>query len=197
MDILFRAFLPNQPRTAPPGELHVRPLLPADEERLALSSIALEKGLDGFVWGDGPTRTIVARLEPTLDDMLAVLILEELLNHRPVPQAQLLAQYSLTLRKGFRPTSKVPLEDSPQGIFRVTRNRANQEQGKRLDDPDTARRFLADWARMAKRLREALAQKLDPREVPIFAGDMEFEAERKYLRNDESIYRRDEERSER
>src|SRR5262245_21858460 len=110
MDIVFRAFLPNQSRTAPSGEVHVRPLNPADEDRLGLACIALEKGLEGFVWGDGPTQTIVVRIEPSLDDMLAAQILEDLLENRPMPRASLLAQYAVAQRQGFRPNSKVSLE---------------------------------------------------------------------------------------
>src|SRR5262245_16199788 len=165
MEIVFKSFMPSDPRTAPPGELHLRERVPAANHQFeGLIEIALdqEKGLNGFVRGEGSIQRIVIRLDPSLDDMLAALVVQELLENRSAPQAKALADYAVALRKGVRPSSKVPFHDSPHAIFRAIRNLANRNPDDRLDDPETAGRFLAGWERMARKFREAFAANRDP-----------------------------------
>jgi hypothetical protein len=191
MQVTFRPFRPDEPRTAPPGELHLRPADPADDHSAELTALALDRGEAAFVRGEGPLQKVVVREDATLDDMLAVLILEEKAAGRPLPGAGAFARYAASLRQGIRPSS-LPVEDSLEGIFATVRNNA----GGRLTDPAVAARFLAGWERMAGVLRPALEQGVDPHAQPLFGGPA-FQMERKFLLSDESVYRQDVRRGQR
>ena len=80
MNIIFRDFKRDEPRTAPPGELHLRPIDPQCDAALACA--AVENGLKGFVGGssEAKVQTVVLRKDATFDDMLALLVLQELLD---------------------------------------------------------------------------------------------------------------------
>jgi hypothetical protein len=185
MEIVFRQFNPSEP--VPSGELHLRPLNPGKQYD-ALAAIALDDGPAGFVHGEGEIRRVVVRLDPNLDDMLAVFVLEELLNNRPKPP-KALAHYADALSKGFRPSTTIPYYDSPHAIFRAIRNQANEKPDDGLDDPAVAGKFLTGWFKMADKFRDVLQAGQNPLER--FAEPYEFISERQFLQKDESIYQRD------
>ena len=185
MRIAF-ANLSRQAAPPPPGELQLRPADPGDLDRTDLTALALEKGLGGFVRGDGPVLRIVAPLDPTLDDMAAVLVLQEELGGKARPPAAAFARYVASLRKGIRPTDKVPLEESAEALFLHFRHRA----GDPLSDEVRAARFLADWNRLAVGIREALARGADPHREALFGEESPFEEERHFLRKDRPRYER-------
>jgi hypothetical protein len=192
MKIEFRPLAREEVREAVAGELHVRPLNPRYDAALACG--ALELGVEGFVQGALPIRTIVVRTEPTLDDMLALLVLQELLAGRTeVCRGAHLAQYAANLRQGYRPDSRaIPLEDSPAAVFRALYDiEVPDSKPEGLKDEKTKERFLARWERMAKLLRPAMAANIDPRAEPILTRDQTFDNERAFLREDEKKYRED------
>jgi hypothetical protein len=160
----------------------------ADAGRTDLAALALHYGEAAFVKGEGPARVLVVQHEPTLDDMLAVLLLQErLAGRQPPPGAEAFARYTASLRQGVRPAEDVPVEESPEAFFAAIR----QDAGDRLTEPAKAARFLAGWERMAAVLRPALAAGIDPhRQTPFAPGDL-LQHERQFLRRDRDVYRRD------
>ncbi len=192
MEIVFR-LLPGGPDAKPAlDELLLRPANRGDADRIDLTALALEKGVAGFVRGEGPVLTIVAPLQPTVDDMLAVLILQFELMEEQRPAAEAFARYVASLRKGLRPTDAVPLEESLEGLFAHFRDRAGD-----LSDEARAARFLEDWGRLARILRPALARGADPHREVLFGKGSPFEAERQYLQTDRLVYERDRDAGER
>src|SRR5579871_5013109 len=107
MDIRFRTFQPDEPRIAPPGELHVRPVDARDEALPQLASLAVEKGAAGFVRGNGPISCFVLKRVPTFDDMLALLLIQEELAGRRLEGARPFALYAAALRRGVRPNPSI------------------------------------------------------------------------------------------
>ena len=94
MDIVFRRIPFDSPRSAPLGELHVRPDAKHDT---ALARLALI-GRGGFIGGGEPNpTTLVVTAEPTLDDMLAALFLQHDFSNSPA--AQDFARYVSSLRE--------------------------------------------------------------------------------------------------
>jgi hypothetical protein len=170
-----------------PGELYLRPAAPEDLHRLDRAGLALAKGVKGFVCGAGTVERIVVPVDPTLDDMVAALLVERELEGAPRPPAADFARYTATLRKGLRPTAKVPLAESPEGIFAHFR----QEAGDPLSDPKRAAVLLAGWRRMAEVLWPALCRGADPHGEALFGEGTPFEAERQFLHHDEHLYEHD------
>jgi hypothetical protein len=187
MEIAFRRFLPEEPDVAPADELHVRPRPGKDVHRIDMACLALERGVDGFVHGEGPLVRLVVKIEPTLDDMLAALLLQEERAGRKPAGAGPLAHYAAAVRRGVRPAPAIPLEDSPEALFLALR----QDAGRSLQDETTPTRFLQGWEKMAAVLRPALDAGTDPHQKSLFADRPEFTAERAFLRKDHEVYQRD------
>src|SRR5262249_45001104 len=151
------------------------------------------RGPAGFVRGDGPVGRIVLQQDPSFDDLLAALILEEQLAGRPVPENTPFAHYAAALAEGLRPSDRVPLEQSVEGVFAKLR----VEAGDPLPDPQRAATFLDGWSRLAAVLRPAMAQGIDPHRQPLFAGRTEFQRDLQYLGKDHETYRDDRRRGQR
>src|ERR1700676_1622572 len=86
------------------GELLIQASDAAARDELAL--LALEHGIAAFPQGAAPLHTLVVTAGPTLDDMLAALIVEERLAGRPLPEGlQPFARYANLRRTGLTPSS--------------------------------------------------------------------------------------------
>jgi hypothetical protein len=193
MQIDFRRFRPGAAAPAR-DELLVLPRDPADADRLDMACLALEKGPDGFVRGEGEVRRVVVKIEPTLDDMLAALLLEQRLAGQPLAKAWAFAHYAAAVRRGVRPApNTVAVADSPEALFLVLR----QQAGDHLTEAATALRFAQGWRKMAAVLLPALERGADPHKEVVFADRPEFAAERRFLQADRDNYLRDRHRGRR
>src|SRR5256885_1901474 len=134
MQIEFRPLNPDIPRNALPGELVVRPSNSSDFDRTDLTRLALERGVAAFVRGQAPITRIIVSDDPSLDDLVAVLVLEAELAGKPLPTDSPWGHYVAVLRGGMRPNRNLPIEDSLEGLFAMIR----QEAGDPLTDPLTA-----------------------------------------------------------
>src|SRR5262245_14286058 len=179
MDIVFRRIPFNSPRTAPPGELHVRAL--DAKHDTALAKLALS-GRAGLVGGDDPNpKTLVIGDKPTLDDMLASLFLQH--SFEDSPAAQDFARYVSSLRQGLSPTraggpSPIPIERSLEAVYRVIRHNAVEDAANTetsLTNAGRRARFLADWERIAALIRKKIAAGVDPHRQPLFDDTSAFD----------------------
>lgn len=183
-DLVFRRYAAEDAGPAA-GELVLRPR-PALGETVCrqLALLALEKGLDAFLRGDGPVRHIVVQADPTLDDMLAALIVERLAMGLPLPAGlRACASYAANAREGLKATD-LPLQDSLEGIYLAIR----QQAGADLTDCATSVRFLEDWRRLAERIVKAAEAGQNPATTSLFGGDPEFARARAYLAKDREVY---------
>jgi hypothetical protein len=189
MQLDFRLLSSNGAVPAAPGELLLRPAFPEDAGRLDFAALALEKGEAAFLRGTGPIERLVVSVDPTLDDMLAALIVQRGREGTAIPCAEAFARYTATHRQGVRPSDRVPLEQSLEGMFEAIRHDA----GDPLSDPVRASRFLRNWARMAGVLWAAMKRGADPHREVIFGEDTPFEKERQFLNKDRAaaVYERD------
>ncbi len=173
-----------------PGELFVWPR--RAEDRLRIADVVLKEGLDALRQGPGPIRHVLVNADPTLDDMLAALLVERRLAGQELFSGfRAFTRYAALVREGLHPGS-LPVAASPEGVYFALR----AEAGKTIDDAESARRFLAAWQRMASVIVEAARNGIDPEQTPLFA-DREFSREHVYLAGDEEVYRMDVQRGER
>jgi hypothetical protein len=190
MQIRFEVFSPATATAPPPppGELHVRPLVLPSGQRAKLTLLALREGPAGFVRGEGAVGVIVLQHEPTLDDLLAALVLEERLAGRELPPDVPLAHYAADLAEGLHPAKGVPPDGLVEGVLEFYRLKFDGP----LTDPDRARGFEHDWRKLANVLRPALADPtIDPYRQSLLEGRPEFNAERQHLQHDRKVYERD------
>ena len=189
MQLVFRTFLPSSASDSPlPGELHLRLAAQPANARIGLTLTALQQGPAGFVRGVGPVERIVIQADPTLDDMLAALVLEEQLCGREFPKDCPLAHYVAALAGGLNPAEGVPTEELIEGVFAHYRHGA----GDMLTNEEWAAKFLADWKKLAPVLREALLEpSKDPFKQSLLGGRTDFRAESLFLRNDHTVYEQD------
>src|SRR5262245_40782450 len=135
--VVFRRGRPKDPPR--PGEVLLLPGRPEFEGRRDLARLVLERGLDGLSCGEGPLRVVVLGADPSLDDMLAALIVLGLISGRSLPDLWRFADYAGSARNGLYPGT-VPLEKSLLGIYYAVR------RGQRdLTRPAEAAHFLARW----------------------------------------------------
>jgi hypothetical protein len=188
MKLLFRDI--SGPAAAPPaaGELYLYPNSSGLQERTRdLAMLVVKQGLAALQQGAGPIATMVVRLDPTLDEMLAAAFAGELLAGRPLPAAaEAFAHYAALAREGLTPGS-VSLEISMQGIFKAIRSQAGDD----LTVPENGERFVADWARMVRYILPAAAAGQDPFTTSPFAEGSEFARERTFLAKDLGVFRQD------
>lgn len=192
MKLQFREI--TAPNSPPPsaGELYINPLAAERSHCRTLALLVVERGLGCLQQGSGPIETIVVRADPVLDDLMAALFASELLAGRALPSgAEEFAQYAAMVREGLF-VGAIPIEQSMQGIFLAIRTCGDED----LTNPETAERFLADWARMARSILQAAAAGVDPFTTSPFSDESEFVRERTFLSNDRELYREDVERGE-
>jgi hypothetical protein len=190
MQVLFRKLTDGDGPA--PGELLIRARRERHGDCRTLSCLVLDHGLDALEQGPGPLERIIVSADPTLDDLLAALLVQRRLAGDPVPGSfPAFARYAGLVREGLRP-SDVPVEVSPEGVFQAIR----REAGNELSDPEARQRFLAGWSRMAARITQAAEAGHDPFTAPLFAAGHEFARERTYLAGDRAVYRQDARRGE-
>jgi hypothetical protein len=153
----------------------------------ALSCLVLQHGVTALVQGVGPPGRIVISADPTLDEMLAALIVRLLLSGQAMPRGMPhFARYGQVARQGLRPGELAP-QQSLEGIYLAVR----VQSGKDLSIPDAGQRFLLDWDRMADRILGAAQAGLDPFTTPLFDDDPEFAIARAFLASDHEVYKQD------
>ncbi|HEX3999008.1 MAG TPA: serine protease [Pirellulales bacterium] len=171
---------------------------PADDEVLieprgegpkdnALAELACDKSVAAFPHGAGEIRKLVVDCDPTLDDMVAALFVEERLSGRELAKgAKSFAHYTRRRREGRMPSS-LPLEASIEGIYLAIRNAGDGD----LTKPATAARFLDDWRRMADVILKAAAADKNPFSEPLFSDGDAFADERASLAADRAVFHQD------
>jgi hypothetical protein len=169
------------------GTLYMCPAGAEHQERLDLAVLVLKHGVASLRQGEGPIRQIVVGADPTLDEMLAATIAEELLVGRQLPAGlEPFARYAALVREGLTP-SQISLETSLEGIYLAIRSAA----GENLADAANGERFAADWSRMAAAILQAASAGQDPFTSSLFAQGAEFARERAFLASDRAVYSHD------
>lgn len=169
------------------GEVLVRP----DTGKNAATE-ALQRGVPGFPHLGVPA-TVVAPVNPTLDDMLAASILSWKQAGQTLPAGlDVYARYAGIAREGLRPSAG-RLEHSIEGVFLAVRNSRDPD----LSRAENAALFLADWQRLADQLRKAAEAGKDPFKDDVLADASDFARERAFLAKDHQVYQQDVLRGER
>lgn len=188
MEIVFRATIPTE-ENAPAGEIFIRPR-GADAQRRDLAAYVVSHGVPGLMQGSGPLKRIVIPCDttrPTLDDMLAAIFVQRLIEGSGLPAgAASFAKYAALAREGLQP-GDTPLESSMEGIFLAVRNNAAAD----LSDPSAGADFLADWDRIAQIILRAADAGKDPFTTNLFGESSQFARERAFLKKDQDVYRED------
>lgn len=183
-DVKFQ-LIPGGETVPGPGELHLRPCVPGSRFDRRLALLMMERGPEAFAQGVGPIQKILVQADPTLDDMLAVTFLLQLLaGERLAAGCRAFALHAAEVREGLKSTA-LPLHDSLEGIYLAIRSEAGIDLGQMED----GQQFLADWSRLATRIMEAAQAGHNPHSTPLFANDPEFFRARTYLTHDEDVYR--------
>ena len=167
VEIVFRS---NQSRGEPgAGEIDLRPA-PAHGGRIELALSVFNRGPAAFPQGAAPLTCIVVQADPTLDDMLAAALVEQLVERRPLPpHIKLFGAYAADVRAGFKAT-ELPLNDSLEGAYAAVRCSTPGD----LTIPENAITFLARWRLMARCILSAAEQSVNPALVPLFREDADF-----------------------
>ena len=115
-----------------------------------MARLVLDRGVDALPRGEGVVERIVIPADPTLDDMLAAMIVHRLLTGQDLPEGlKAFTVYAAIVREGYKP-GEVSLENSLEGIYLAVRNNSNDfTRPVDLTDPAAARRFVAAWMPMA------------------------------------------------
>jgi hypothetical protein len=181
MEYVFRQMTGDD--GAAPHEVLVRPHI-RHFDSCRMAALALERGVDGVIQGDGAIERIVIQKDPTLDDMLAAFFLERQLAKQEIPaSAADFAAYAALAREGLKP-GDLPLKDSLAGIYLAIRHNAGED----LCDEVTRIKFLADWSQMADRIARAMANGQNPFTTPLFGGDAAFARAQAFLAEDREVY---------
>jgi len=188
MEIVFRSTLPPED-AVPAGEIFIRPK-GADAQRRDLTAWVASHGIPGLMQGAGPIKRIVvpcSTTQPTLDDMLAAVFVQRLLDGSGLPAgAAPFAKYAALAREGLQP-GDMPLDCSMEGIFLAIRNNAGED----LSQPAAAAKFLSDWERVAQTILRAADAGKDPFVTNLFGESSEFARERAFLKKDQDVYHQD------
>lgn len=151
-----------------------------------LATIVLRDGVAALIQGPGPVEVLVVPTDPCLDDMVAALVVQELLDGRqPSPGLENFTRYAGLSREGLAP-GEAPLATSLAGVFLAMR----REAGRDLEDRAVAARFLESWHGLARFILESAAAG----KTPFAAGTFTHEAfgrELAFLARDEDVYRQD------
>lgn len=187
--ISFRAI---DATTAPmAGELLLQAPEDHPEFERRLSMYVVEQGLKGLKRGPVVPSTLVVRLDPTLDDLLAASFVSLLLRNESLPRGlEPLARYAALCREGLRPTS-LEAEQTIEGVFLAMRSFAGEELG----DKGKARAFLDSWKRLESALLKGAERGADPFQVS-YVDAPDFSRERAFLREDRLLYESDKLRGE-
>jgi hypothetical protein len=186
-ETLFRPLRAEQAPLAQAGEILIHAAAEQHRNPLALSKLVLDQGLSVFARGAEPTRRLVVDSDPTLDDMLAATLAELKLQGENIPSGcRLFADYAFLVRQGLNP-SKVPPEESLEGVFLAARGLA----GEPLTDPAHGAAFLAAWRRLAECMLTGADTGVNPFTTSVLASSSEFYEERTYLGRDQEVYRLD------
>ncbi len=138
--------------------------------------------------GAGSPTVVIAPADPTLDDMLAAMIVTSQLERRPLPEGiAAFARYAGLVREGLIP-GKVPFETSLAGIYLAIRRDAPNQN---LRDESAARRFLNDWARLERAILQSAERGENPASDDFLARNFEFERERAFLQRDHEVFELD------
>ncbi|MBL8851306.1 MAG: caspase family protein [Planctomycetaceae bacterium] len=184
MQIIFRKWDDGAP---PAHELWVRPANALNRDRRDLAVLACAEGPQAFEHGAGELTTIVVQQDPTLDDMLAALVLERQLSSRRLPDGfDAVCRYAALAREGLRP-GRVPIEDSVEGVLAAIRD----EAGGDLTDPAKGAKYLRDWRDLAEAILTGIERGLDPFEKSLVVGDSRFVRVRAFLQEDHKRYQHD------
>jgi len=188
MEIVFRATVPSED-AVPAGEIFIRPK-GADAQRRDLAAYAVSRGIPGLMQGAGPIKRIVIPCDttrPTLDDMLAAVFVQRLLDGSGLPAGAVpFAKYAALAREGLQP-GDTPLDCSMEGIFLAIRNNAGED----LSQPGAGEKFLSDWERVAQTILRAADAGKDPFVTNLFGESSEFARERAFLKKDQDVYHQD------
>lgn len=186
MEVIFRA---TQQLQKPPeeGEVYVALRQPEFTDRLDLSSALLVGGLSVLVQGAEPHKRLVipcGGTDPSLDTMLAASIALAIVTGRQSPKGlDLFARYTAMVREGLTPSS-LPEEGTIEAVFLALR----ADAGDDLAQPETGRRFLAGWTRLADAIWKAAADSIDPFKDAFLDDNEEFARERSFLREDREVF---------
>lgn len=175
------------------GELRIAPASARDAPRRDLARMVLQGGLDSLCRGSGPIQQIVVSADPTLDDMLAALIAERLIEGVPAPDGLAkFAQYAAEARAGHNPGS-LPPDQSLAALYLFVRAGCDP-----LDDPEQRARFEQAWSQLAAMILRAAGQpdECDPFQQDLVPSWM-FRAEQQQLAADHAMYLRDRQAGER
>jgi uncharacterized caspase-like protein len=193
MEFVFRRFPADCSATPPDHELWLIPAAEALRKRRDLARLAADEGPGGFLHGAEPIHVIHVQHDPTLDDMLAAVILERQLAGQAIPAGvSPFCEYAKIAREGRRPGT-VPIEVSLEGIHTALRNLA----GSDLGDPLIGTEFGRQWRVLAERIFAAAGQNVDPFQTSIVADDPAFANPRSFLQDQKKVYRQDVENGER
>ena len=144
---------------------------------MTLACVVVERGAAAFISAGGPIEFLVVQNDPTLDDMLATILLEQSLRGEPLPPgAEAFSRYAAICREGLRP-SNLPLEDSLEGMFLAVRSGFPDD----LSPVEEGRQFLEAWAPLAQRILEACRTGTDPFVTPLFRDRPQFARQHAYL----------------
>ncbi|MBK8208033.1 MAG: caspase family protein [Planctomycetes bacterium] len=179
MKIEFKNISPDTQPAA--GEVFILPPLSG----LGAAGAAFSEGMAAFRKGDAEPATLVLPANPTLDDILAVCILEARAQQDLPDSIEGYARYAALVREGLRPGS-AELAASPEGIFLAIRN----AHGIQLKD-HVAARFESDARRMCKHLFACAKAGKDPFKDALFADAPDFARERAFLAKDRDVYTQD------
>lgn len=186
MEFVFRKWTAETVLPAA-GEILIRGSDDTQPGRFALALQVLKYGLKGLRQGAGAPQRFVLDADPTFDDLLAATLADRLLAGQTLPAGcKPFAHYAALAREGLKP-SKLPLEQSLEGMFLAIRN----VNGSDLTEPAVAEAFLAQWQRLAEVIFAAAEAGKDPFTTPLLAEVAELSRERNFLTHDQLVFEQD------
>lgn len=169
------------------GEIYVQQAAADANARRDLAMLVLHEGVKCLRQGTGPIERIVVDADPTLDDLLAATFAGELLAGRALPAgAEAFARYAALVREGHIP-SKLPLENSLEGLFLAIRN----IDGDDLTKSEVAARFTERWHSVAEVILRAARDGVNPFTTSVVGEGSEFAREQMFLERDHEVYCQD------
>jgi Caspase domain len=130
-------------------------------------------------------RVIVAPVDPTLDDMLAVFLLQRQLAGHGIPAGiKAFVEYAVAAREGLFPGT-LPPEQALVCVYQAIRWKRPY-----LTDTLEGRLFLERWTELAERILTAAEEGRDPNSTPVFQP-WQFVEEQAFLAGDRANYRED------
>jgi hypothetical protein len=172
------------------GEVWILPARTEEREKRAdLSRLVLAEGITGLLCGpstqSGSVRAIVAPADPTLDDMLAVSLLQRQIAGQEIPAGmRAFVEYAVAAREGLFPGT-LPPEQALICLYQAIRWKRPY-----LTNALEGRLFLDRWADLAERILLASSEVQDPNTTPVFQP-WQFIEEQSFLAGDRANYRED------